>query len=62
VEATSPNARSTAYPQPEAGKAKAPGPLAVPAEQLRQMLGLRAVNYEEGTHPLVVSDTMLANS
>jgi 3',5'-cyclic AMP phosphodiesterase CpdA len=55
-------ARSTAYPQPEAGKAKAPGPLTVPAEQLRQMLGLRAVNFEEGTHPLVVSDTMLANS
>jgi 3',5'-cyclic-AMP phosphodiesterase len=55
-------ARSTAYPQPEAGKAKAPGPLTVPADQLKRMLGLRAVNYEEGAHPLVVSDTMLANS
>jgi hypothetical protein len=55
-------ARSTAYPQPEAGKAKAPGPLTVPAAQLKQMLGLRAVNYEEGTHPLSISDTMLANS
>jgi 3',5'-cyclic AMP phosphodiesterase CpdA len=55
-------ARSTAYPQPEAGKAKAPGPLTVPADQLKQMLGLRAVNYEEGTHPLSISDTMLANS
>jgi hypothetical protein len=55
-------ARSTAYPQPEAGKAKAPGPLTVPVDQLKQMLGLRAVNYEEGTHPLSISDTMLANS
>jgi 3',5'-cyclic AMP phosphodiesterase CpdA len=55
-------ARSTAYPQPAPGTAKAPGPLTVPAEQLRQMLGLRAVNYEEGTHPLSISDTMLANS
>jgi 3',5'-cyclic AMP phosphodiesterase CpdA len=55
-------ARSTAYPQPEAGKAKAPGPLTVPADQLKQMLGLRAVNHEEGTHPLSISDTMLANS
>ena len=55
-------ARSTAYPQPEAGKAKAPGPLAVPADQLKQMLGLRAVSYEEGAHPLSVSDTMLASS
>jgi hypothetical protein len=34
----------------------------VPADQLKQMLGLRAVNYEEGTHPLSISDTMLANS
>jgi 3',5'-cyclic AMP phosphodiesterase CpdA len=55
-------ARSTAYPQPAPGTAKAPGPLTVPAEQLRQMLGLRAVSYEEGTHPLSISDTMLAIS
>jgi len=54
-------ARSTAYPQPEAGKAKAPGPLTVPADQLKQMLGLRAISYEEGTHPLAISDAMLAS-
>jgi 3',5'-cyclic AMP phosphodiesterase CpdA len=54
-------ARSTAYPQPEAGKAKAPGPLAVPADQLKKMLGLRAISYEEGAHPLAISDAMLAS-
>ena len=52
-------ARSTAYPQPEAGKAKAPGPLTVPADQLKQMLGLRSVTLAEGTHPLL-SDATLA--
>jgi len=53
-------ARSTAYPQPEAGKAKAPGPLTVPADQLKQMLGLRSVSYAEGAHPLAINDAMLA--
>jgi 3',5'-cyclic AMP phosphodiesterase CpdA len=53
-------ARSTAYPQPEAGKAKAPGPLAVPADQLKQMLGLRAITYAEGAHPLTLNDATLA--
>lgn len=55
-------ARSTAYPQPEAGKAKAPGPLTVPADQLKQMLGLRSISYEEGMHPLEISDAMLASA
>jgi 3',5'-cyclic AMP phosphodiesterase CpdA len=53
-------ARSTAYPQPEAGKAKAPGPLAVPHDQLKQMLGVRTVAYDEGKYPLSIEDTSLA--
>ena len=55
-------ARSTAYPQPAPGTAKAPGPLTVPAEQLRKVLGVRTVTYEEGTHPLALRDTLLASS
>ena len=55
-------ARSTAYPQPAPGTAKAPGPLTVPADQLKQMLGLRSVSYEEGTHPLSINDTALVIS
>lgn len=53
-------ARSTAYPQPEPGKAKAPGPLAVPADRLKQMLGLAAVTYDDGGHPLAIDDDKLA--
>lgn len=36
-------ARSTAYPQPTAGTAEAPGPLKVPPEKLASMLGLTSV-------------------
>jgi Icc protein len=39
-------AMSTAYPQPAPGKAKAPGPLKVPADQLRGVLGIREVSIE----------------
>jgi hypothetical protein len=53
-------ARSTAFPQPEPGKAPAPGPLkGVPAERLRAMLGLTSVNYVEGQGPLAVVDSTL---
>jgi 3',5'-cyclic AMP phosphodiesterase CpdA len=41
-------AASTAFPQPAPGQAPAPGPLAVPAEQLRKYLGLRDVNFVAG--------------
>src|SRR6202000_1399570 len=45
-------ARSTAFPQPAPGKAPAPGPMIVPAEQLRGMLGLTSVNYGVGQQQL----------
>lgn len=38
-------AASTAYPQPAPGSAPAPGPKTVPADQLRQYLGLRNVDF-----------------
>jgi 3',5'-cyclic AMP phosphodiesterase CpdA len=49
-------ARSTAYPQPAAGAAPMPGPLAVPADQLPSMLGLTSVSAA----PLTVTDSTLA--
>jgi 3',5'-cyclic AMP phosphodiesterase CpdA len=36
-------ARSTAFPQPAPGEAKGPGPLKVPADRLRSVLGIRRV-------------------
>ncbi len=53
-------ARSTAFPQPEPGKAPKAGPMAVPAEQLRTYLGLTSVSYVETSHSLAVVDSTLA--
>jgi Icc protein len=53
-------ARSTAFPQPEPGKAPSPGPLRVPAEKLRTMLGLTSVEYQVGQAALAITDTPLA--
>jgi Icc protein len=53
-------AASTAFPQPQPGKAEAPGPMKVPAEQLRSVLGITDVNYVRGHHPLAVVDSTLA--
>ena len=53
-------AASTAFPQPQPGKADSPGPMKVPAEQLRGVLGITDVNYVQGQHPLAVVDSTLA--
>ena len=53
-------ARSTAFPQPAPGTAPAPGPMTVPAEQLRSMLGITSVDVRFGNKPLAVTDTTLA--
>ncbi|MDO3642076.1 metallophosphoesterase [Mucilaginibacter sp. L3T2-6] len=50
---------STAFPQPAPGSAPAPGPMKVPAEKLRSMLGLTSVNYQEHDHTLAVTDSPL---
>ena len=52
-------ARSTAFPQPEPGKAPKPGPMKVEAGKLREHLGITAVNYLEGDHGLAVVDSTL---
>jgi 3',5'-cyclic AMP phosphodiesterase CpdA len=53
-------ARSTAFPQPAPGAAPAPGPMIVPADQLRGMLGLTSVTYAVGQRDLAITDTTLA--
>jgi 3',5'-cyclic AMP phosphodiesterase CpdA len=52
-------AMSTAFPQPAPGAAPAPGPMKVPAEKLRSVLGLTQVEYVEHTHSLAVTDSPL---
>ncbi|HVM74927.1 MAG TPA: metallophosphoesterase [Candidatus Saccharimonadales bacterium] len=52
-------AASTAFPQPQPGKADSPGPMKVPAEQLRQMLGITDVNFVRGQHALAIVDSNL---
>jgi len=52
-------ALSTAYPQPAPGTAPGPGPLKVPAEQLRSTLGLREVTWSGKPGPLAVVDMKL---
>jgi 3',5'-cyclic AMP phosphodiesterase CpdA len=53
-------ARSTCFPQPTPGTAPSPGPMTVPAEQLRSMLGITSVDVRTGDKPLAITDTTLA--
>jgi len=53
-------AASTAFPQPAPGKADSPGPMKVPAEALKSVLGITDVNYVQGQHALAVVDSSLA--
>jgi 3',5'-cyclic-AMP phosphodiesterase len=52
-------AASTAFPQPAPGKADSPGPMKVPAEQLRGLLGITDVNFVRGQQALAVVDSNL---
>ena len=52
-------ARSTAYPQPQAGVGDGPGPLAVAADQLHHMLGITSIRVQRH-HQLALTDTTLA--
>jgi Icc protein len=52
-------ATSTAFPQPQPGAAAAPGPMKVPAEKLRSLLGLTDVHYVEHAYSLAITDTPL---
>jgi 3',5'-cyclic AMP phosphodiesterase CpdA len=54
-------AMSTAFPQPAPGSAPAPGPMKVPAERLRGVLGIAQVEYVAGKQSLAVVDSSLEN-
>jgi len=53
-------AMSTAFPQPEPGKAPKPGPMKVEAGKLRDYLGITEVSYTEGKGALAVVDATLS--
>jgi hypothetical protein len=53
-------ARSTAYPQPVAGQGTGPGPLKVPAEQLRSVLGIRNIEIMPQAGTPGITDRSLA--
>ncbi|HEY2581824.1 MAG TPA: metallophosphoesterase [Mucilaginibacter sp.] len=55
-------AMSTAFPQPAPGSAPSPGPMKVPAEKLRSVLGITEVNYLEHNHTLAVTDSPLMDA
>ena len=53
-------AMSTAFPQPAPGAAKGPGPMKVPDDQLRSVLGITEVNSVMKPHSLAIVDSTLA--
>jgi len=52
-------AMSTAFPQPKPGEAPSPGPMKVPEDKLRTVLGITDVNFVQGKHALAVTDETL---
>jgi Calcineurin-like phosphoesterase len=55
-------ARSTAFPQPAPGTAPSPGPMKVPEDKLRSVLGITTVAVKHGTQPLAVTDSDLTKA
>ena len=53
-------ATSTAFPQPEPGKAPHPGPMVVPAGKLQSVLGVTKVRYVARQSHLAIVDSSLA--
>jgi 3',5'-cyclic AMP phosphodiesterase CpdA len=52
-------ARSTAFPQPAPGTAPSPGPMKVPDDQLRNMLGIANVTFKQNEQRLAIVDAPL---
>jgi 3',5'-cyclic-AMP phosphodiesterase len=52
-------AMSTAFPQPAPGSAPSPGPMKVPDERLRSMLGLSRISFHDVNHPIAITDVPL---
>ncbi len=55
-------AMSTAFPQPAPGTAKGPGPMKVPDDRLRSVLGITNVQSVMNRHSLAVVDSTLASA
>ena len=55
-------AMSTAFPQPAPGAAPSPGPMKVPADRLRKVLGITSLEFLRGHEALAVVDSPLVNS
>jgi hypothetical protein len=52
-------ARSTAFPQPAPGSAPSPGPMKVPDDKLRALLGIANVTFKRGEERLAIVDSPL---
>jgi 3',5'-cyclic AMP phosphodiesterase CpdA len=52
-------AMSTAFPQPAPGTAPSPGPMKVPEERLRQVLGLSRISFRGVNAPIAITDAAL---
>jgi len=55
-------AMSTAFPQPAPGAAKNPGPMKVPDEKLKSVLGISDVKRITSQRSLAVADQTLADT
>ena len=55
-------ATSTAFPQPAPGRAPSPGPMKVPAEKLRDVLGITEVSFVAQPHALAIVDASLSGA
>jgi plastocyanin len=53
-------AMSTAFVQPAPGTAPSPGPMKVPDDRLRQLLGLASMSFHDVNHPIAITDMPLA--
>src|SRR6267142_881547 len=53
-------AMSTAFPQPAPGTAPSPGPMKVPDDKLRSLLGIADVTFKVGDQRLAIVDSPLA--
>src|SRR5690349_6103380 len=53
-------AMSTAFPQPAPGSAPSPGPMKVPEDRLRQILGVSRMSFHDVNHPIAITDVPLA--
>jgi 3',5'-cyclic AMP phosphodiesterase CpdA len=52
-------AMSTAFPQPAPGSASSPGPMKVPDEKLRSLLGITDITFKRGQQRLAIVDKAL---